>query len=124
MRADYPPKYRIAAEQNKPDRFPIACKELLLRNHPLTSAGNRPPEHHQEWKIQPDNICRPSPDNVAHLAVVAIDDPMLALYDRSHRCSKFIDRQRSPTGLPVDRVEFKMRNVARSGNPTGKRRLA
>ena len=101
-----------------------AGPELLAGADATLGADGVAPEHGAQREVEPDHRLRPSPDDVAHRRVVAVDHPLVAGGRVLDPLPQQLVRRLRPVRLPVQRIELHGRHAQTGGQRPGERRLA
>ena len=94
----------------------IAVPQLLALHDPKERALDDARHHDPPGEIDEHDGRGERPENVANVAVVAVDDPSGLGHESSNLCPKLLKVERRPVGLLVEPVEFEM------GHAEGRRR--
>src|SRR5262249_30716983 len=87
------------------------CAKKRTRDHPS--------HDHCAFVIEPDEVGRTPPDSSADWTIIAVDHPILrpdSLSDPADKFFRVMPRQIAPFRLPVDCIEFDMRQLQLSCN--------
>ena len=86
---------------------------------PNKRTRDHPSHDHCAFIIEPDEVGRTPPDSFAHWTIIAVDHPLLGLDSLSDPADEFLrvmPRQIAPFRLPIDCIEFDMRQLQMSCN--------
>lgn len=108
--------------------FSVSGPELLLIECPYNRAFDDAIHDDRTTVIQPDQMCRTPPNQVADHGIIPIAHPRVRSgYGRGHASNKFVRiglGQRFPIWFPMQTVEFYARQVKCGSNARGHGRLA
>jgi hypothetical protein len=128
MAAESIQKKRIAAQELAPKRLAVAIPQIFSRQNPLECPTRQLPKNYGQPIVEPYECVRPAPNNVTHLAIVAIRYPGIGAQGLNNALSKNIEWSLCPVGSPVQCIQFNvrisqpLRQLTRNGRFAGTRR--
>ena len=103
------PTDRMARPQHVQPSLAVAGPHFGAQHRPRQRAPDDPIHDHGVVIIEPDQMCRPAPDEVANEAIISIDHPGIDSNRVGDPSIEFIGVgacQVAPAGLPINGVEF------------------